>query len=109
MDNFDFIFNGDKLFDFKPNKEIEEAEKAHNESNEIEMLKHERHVKNKLILDMLNENEACLKLIQNLLENAEPNPGEEEHVKEIMKALNMRAKMNNLLKMAIEAEETFDF
>ena len=109
MDNFDFIFNGDKLFDFKPNEEKETAEKAHNETNEIGFFKREMHVKNKLILDMLKENEAYRQLVQDLLEKAEPNPDEQEHIKEIQKALNDRAKMNNLLKMAIEMEEVLDF
>ena len=109
MDNFDFIFNGDKLFDFKPNEEKESAEKAHNELNEIELLKREMHVKNKIILNILEENKAYSELVQDLLEKTEPNPDEKEHVKEIQKALNDRAKMNTLLKMAIEMEEVLDF
>ena len=109
MDNFDFIFNGDKLFDFKPNEEKEKAEKAHNESNEIELLRHEMHVKNKIILNILEENKAYSEMIRDLVEKAETIPGTEEHINEVMKALNMRVQMNNLLKMAIEAEEAFDF
>lgn len=109
MDNFDFIFNGDKLFDFKPNEEKETAEKAHNESNEIELLRHEMHVKNKIILNILEENKAYSEMIRDLVEKAETIPGTEEHINEVMKALNMRVQMNNLLKMAIEAEEAFDF
>ncbi len=124
MDNFDFIFNGDKLFDFKnvEKKAMDNLKQQEEKSlnlntvmgdfkqsqNEIEFLKREMHVKNKIILDMLKENEAYRELVQSLLEEAEPNPDEQEHVKEIQKVLNDRGKMNNILKMAIEMEEAFD-
>ena len=61
------------------------------------------------ILNILEENKAYSEMIRDLVEKAETIPGTEEHINEVMKALNMRVQMNNLLKMAIEAEEAFDF
>ena len=111
MDEFSFIFNNEGLFNFKDNDKKEEtATSEHEKNEELELLKHNMHIKNQIILGLLKQCDAYSELVAEIIKSAStiPDIDTKNKIGGISKSFNDMNKLNSMLKMAIEFEEAMD-
>lgn len=116
MDEFAFIFNMDKKVEEKIKQQNEDAlNKAMSElykNEDLEQLKHHMHTKNQIILQLLRQCDAYSEVVTEIIKSASAIPDVDTNMKTkigvVSKALNEHKKLNEMLKMAIEFEESMD-
>ena len=74
------------------------------------MLKHEKHIKNQIILNLLKQCDVYSGVVAEIIKSAStiPDIATENKIGDISKSFNDMNKLNAMLKMAIEFEEMME-